>query len=244
MRSDQSLESALQKNCDLGIIIPRFENNIYLKVSYKGTGKLVSQKWNIKIYTSGAVVCNDFVTLNKLINNELKPPSEALKLIKIDDAGIGFPALGVMVGVCDDVKLESGMVNVSYFKEDTFEKKLYLKEYSRLGLSILHDHFGTSPSTHRIEICTGHINTVLKTDLRNLGYDVRVVEIVGMLQDQLEIRFKEEIKKQIGLDLGYDPKGMKKNQIAKKYKYVLEEIRRLKPELLKSGWKSMMKVST
>ena len=231
----------LLMRCGEGVIREKFERNEYLFVSYCGVvGGLVSEKWNVKIYKSGSVVCNDMYVLKQLLSEEgVKKPDESKKLLKIDDSGWGFPALGVMVGVCDGVRIETDMVDVRFFKQGIFDRQEYLKEYSRLGREIVKNKFHASFDTHRIEICTGYVNRGLRDDLRVEGYDVRVVEIVGMLQDGLEKLFKQEVKRQLGLDLGYDPKGMKRGQISKKYYKVLEEVRRLRPDMLKSGWGSL-----
>jgi len=230
----------LSWRCGEGVIRERVENNQYLLVSYCGAGGLVSEKWNVKVYKTGSVVCNDVYVLKQLLSEEgVRAPDLSKRLLRIDDSGWGFPALGVMVGVCDDVRIEAAMVDVRFFKEGIFDRQEYLVEYARLGREIVKSRFGASFETHRIEICTGFVNGVLRDELRNEGYDVRVVEIVGMLQDGLELKFREEVKRQVGLDLAYDPKGMKKGQISKKYHKVLEEVRRLRPDLLKSGWKSL-----
>lgn len=59
MKSSTIIEEALQKCAADGHIIPRSENNKYLKVSYKGAGKLLSDKWNVKIYSTGTINTTD-----------------------------------------------------------------------------------------------------------------------------------------------------------------------------------------
>jgi phage-related protein len=99
--------------------------------------------------------------------------------------------------------------------------------------------FQARPKTHRIEICTGFINGKLKEALRKKSYDVRVVEITGLLQDKLEGLFKQYIKHITGQDLAYDPKEIKKEDIPRYYYKVLDWGKKNAPHLLKSGWKSM-----
>ena len=103
MRSNENLEGKLQEYLQKGLLASRTENNKTLKCSYKGTGTLISDKWTVKIYNTGSVVCNDFDTLTKIEKGTLASPDKRLKLLQIDDAGIGFPLLGAMVGVTDGV---------------------------------------------------------------------------------------------------------------------------------------------
>lgn len=239
MRSNLHIESKLKQASDNGIINPRTENNKSLKVSYKGAGKLISEKWNVKIYTSGSLVCNDSQTLQDIINDKLKSPDKTKKLLQIDDAGIGFPLCGIMVGVADGSKIHTDVVPASYFREGSFEKKLYLWEYTKKGYKIVTEIFDASPETHRIEICSGFINKKLKNFLRDQGYDVRIADIKGLLQDQLERLFKEYVKKETGADLAYDPKELgSKKLIAKGYKKALNWGRKNAPDLIKTGWRS------
>ena len=97
MRTSPKLETRLQELEQQGVIEKRFENNAYMKISYKGAGTLVTPKWNIKIYNSGSVVCTDGALLQSMLQGTLKAPDKSLKIIQVDDAGWGFPLLGVMV---------------------------------------------------------------------------------------------------------------------------------------------------
>ena len=187
------METKLAEFSALGHLKPRTENNPYLKVSYKGAGGLVSEKWNVKIYTSGSVVCNDKKLLQDIIDGKVKPPDENLKVIQIDDAGVGFPICGVMLGVTDGKHVWTETVDVEFFQGANFSNQLYVKEYTRKGISLLRS-LKIKPETHRIEICTGFINQNLRNELRKYGFDVRGVEIKGLLQDQLEILFRQHVK--------------------------------------------------
>jgi len=195
----------------------------------------------VKIYNSGSIVCNDLDTLTKIEKGIITGPDKGLKLLQIDDAGIGFPLLGVMVGVTDGVDVRTGTVSVSFFQGMPYERKEYLNEYARKGLKVL-ESFGAKADYHRIEICTGFINTALKEALRSLGFDVRVVEVRGLLQDRLEALFRAYVKDTLKMDLAYDPKDMAKNKIGLKYYEVLNWGKRNAPHLLKTGWKSMQGV--
>jgi hypothetical protein len=236
--TNPNLEKKLQEAVEKGIITPRTENNPYLKYSYKGTGDLVSQKWNIKIYTSGKIVSNDTDIITDIVSGNFSQPDPNLKELQIDDAGWGFPLCGVMIGISDNVQVLTDVVPVSFFQGSSFEKKDYLKNYTIRGIDLLKS-FKANPKTHRIKICTGYVNTHLKKTLRQKGYDVRVAEITGMLQDQLEEKFRQHVDKETGLDLAYDPKAMEKNKIGRAFYQVLDFGLNNAPHLLKSGWKSI-----
>ena len=239
MKSYLLLEQKLHECASKGLLSPRQENNAYLKLSYKGSGGLISDKWNVKIYTSGSVVCTDLALLDSIVKDTLKAPDSSKKVIQIDDSGWGSPLCGVLVGLTDGTEVWTDEVDVSFFQSPLYETKGYLEEYARKGISILNKK-GVTPSTHRIEICTGYVNTCLKDKLRAMGYEVRVAEIKGLLQDQLETVFKNHIKEKTGKDLGYDPKECTDNrELAAKYYAMLNWGRAHAPHLLKSGWKSM-----
>ena len=238
MKSTPELEQKLVSIMAQGHVVPRTENNASLKVSYKGAGKLVSEKWNIKIYTTGTVVCNDLRVLDDLVCGRLKEPDSSLILTQCDDAGWGSPVCGVMVGVCTPTTLLTDTVDVKFFQGELYERKEYLREYARKGLALI-KQLGVTPKTHRIEICTGYVNNHLKDQLRNLRFDVRVTEIKGMLQDGLEERFREHVKEMTGKDLAYNPKKLEEKELGRAYYNVLNWTKAHAPHLLKTGWKSI-----
>jgi hypothetical protein len=241
MNSTANMEAALKDLSTKGILLPRTENNKYLKVSYKGAGGLVPTSWNVKIYTSGAVVTPDEHLLMSLADGTFKKPDTRLKVLQLDDTGWGFPLCGVMVGVSDGQNMMTAVVDVRWFKKGVFDTGKYLYEYSRVAREVMKDDFSASPEVHRVEICTGYVNSVLKEDLRKEGYDVRVAKITGFLQDKLESSYKEYVRIALGADMAYDPKQMAggKPALARKYASVLEWGRKHRPDMLKDGWKSM-----
>ena len=241
--------SRLREAQDLGYLETRTENNSYLLASFKGVESMgISPKWNVKIYTFNekkrghSVVCVDMKVLWKLAQKEYDyfiPPD--LETLRIDDAGWGFPLCGVMVGVTDESTVETAVVPVEYFRHDTdvgFETGLYLEKYAQLGLELV-EGFGASPKTHRIEICSGYVNQPLRSLLRKRKYDVRVVEIKGLLQRHLEDAFRRHVEEQVGEDIYYDPKEMPETSIPKSYRACLEFGRRHCPEKIKTGWKAL-----
>lgn len=236
MKNSLEMEKKLAKLCEEGVLDSRTERNSYLKYSYKGAGTLVSPKWNIKVYTSGKIVCNDMAILDGLLKDKLKTPDLHLKLLEIDDAGIGFPLCGVMVGVSDGVRIWTDTVDAQLFQGDAYGRRLYLKDYTERGLGII-DEIGATPGTHRIEICSGFINTELKDALRSRGFDVRIVEIKGLLQANLERKFKEHVMEVTGADLAYDPKEVRKADVHHYFDLAVLWGRQNAPHLIKTGWK-------
>ena len=243
-KSSPELEKSLIKAAGQELIIQRYENNRYLKVSYKGSGGLISDKWNVKIYTSGSVVCNDEHVLQAIMDGTLQNPDDSKIVLQCDDSGWGSCVGGVMVGVTDGKRIETDVVDIYFFRPPAYETKEYLHEYAGKGFRIIRDRFKASPKTHRIEICTGYVNTALKDMLRNQHFDVRVTEIKGLLQDNLERMYREYIRELTGLDLGYDPKEIKQKYgtkaVGKRYYETLSWAKANAPHLIKTGWKSIV----
>jgi hypothetical protein len=245
MKTSFLLERKLKDLSSQGILEERFENNNYLKLSYKGTNKTIPSKWNIKIYRSGNIVCVDNKIVKDILNNTLNITDANLKVLQIDDAGWGFPLLGVMIGITDGEIVITDIVDVLYFQGTSFTNKEYLNNYSFKGQNIVKNIFKATPKTHRIEICTGYVNHKLKENLRCDGFDVRVTEIKGLLQDELEKLFKQYVHKTLNKDISYDPKELlsKKKNISNQYYSVLNWAIANKPHLLKHGWKSIKKLN-
>lgn len=232
------MEQALQQFAATGLIQPKTENNQYLKVAYKGTGFPISEKWNVKIYTSGSVVTTDSKTLLDISSGKFKAPNTNLKLIQIDDAGFGFPLCGIMIGIYDGEKIYTDTLDAKLFQGIAYESKQYVKEYTRKGLEII-KKLGITKETHRIEICSGFINKNIKDQLRELGFEVIIADIKGPLQDQLELLFKQHILDKTGEDLAYDIKMIKNSEISMYYYRALEWGKKFAPHLLKTGWKAL-----
>jgi len=249
MRTSLELEQKLKILCEKGVILPRTENNQYLKISYKGNGTDLSHKWNVKIYTSGSVVCNDPKILSDILNDTLVAPDTGLAVLQIDDAGIGFPLCGCIITIYDGTKTEWDSIGVKNFQGQSFEKKAYLNAYASKGWDIIQNRFHATPQTHRIEICSGYINKNLKELLRKKDFDVRITEIMGFLQDEGEKIFKEYIRQELHADLAYDPKELMGKEkggvlVSREYNKVLEWGRKNAPHLLKTGWKSIQELSS
>ena len=239
----------LSQASEEGFLVSKEENNQYLLGGYAGVeGKGITPKWNVKIYTYNkkkkghSLVCVDKHILAKLLEGDYEsfiPPD--LPVLRIDDAGWGFPLCGVAVGVSDEQEVQTAIVPVEYFRDDTdgqFQTKHYLKKYMDLAIQLL-DHFDAKPDTHRIEICTGYVNQPLREELRSLGYDVRVEGIEGMLQDKLEDAYREYVIEEVGSDVYYDPKEMNKSEISRRYDESIKFGKEHCPHKIKTGWNAI-----
>lgn len=239
----------LQIAAEAGLVEAREEDNAYLVASFRGVeGAGISPKWNVKVYSYNqkkrghSIVCNDLQVLQQLVEGDsadFTPP--ALPVFRIDDAGWGFPLCGVMVGVSDGQSVQVAVVPVEFFQdgpERGFGTGRYLQEYAWRAVRLLVE-MGADPGTHRIEICSGYVNQPLRDTLRLLGFDTRIVEIKGLLQERLEQMYREHVQERIGADLYYDPKDMDKAAIPQRYQSVLAYGRQHCPHLLKTGWNAL-----
>ena len=240
MKANAKIIAGLTEACRSGLIVEKPENNQYLAYSYRGAGTLITPKWNVKIYNTMSLVCNDMGTLDQLISGSIQAPDTSLKLLQIDDAGWGSPLCGVLVGITDGKDMYTREVDVSYFQEPKWSRKTYLSEYASQGWYLLKVLFKADPKTHRIEICTGHINTRFKDALRERGYSVVVTDIQGLLQDRLEKEYRRYVREHcMGVDLAYDPKEVGKDKIPVLYAKAVAWGRKNAPHLLKTGWKNL-----
>jgi hypothetical protein len=238
----------LEQASVMGFIATRSENNPHLLKSYAGVEESgITPKWNVKIYAFNkkkkghSLVCGDKNVLSVLLDEDYEAlVTPNLQVIRIDDAGWGFPLCGVMVGVSDEKTVLTAIVPVEFFRNDTdnrFDEKHYLKYYADLAIRLLHT-FGATPDNYRIEICTGYINKLLKEELRKFGFDVRVVEITGLLQEELEAQYRKYVLEEVALDIYFDPKDMKKADIPRRYQASLNYGERHCPHQIKTGWNS------
>jgi hypothetical protein len=216
----------------------RRESNPYLVLCVYGDGVRAPEKWNAKIYRDKdgnlTLVTVDVVTLKRLM--EGRSTSDGKKVISVDDAGWGFPLGGVLIGATNEKRVETGLIAIECFQGPCFKEHAYLREAAQVTLSLL-KRFKASPDDTRVEICSGYINSESKNALREAGFEVNVVEVTGLLQFELEQRFKEYVET-LGYHAYFDPKEV--HDASTPFKKVIEWIDE-KPEermkLAKSGWK-------
>jgi hypothetical protein len=182
------------------------DKNPYVVLSVRGDGKRAPEKWNARVYKDKSgrlkLVTVDLRTLQDMLEGRV--PAARRRVISVDDAGWGFPLGGVLIGASDGKRVETGLVPVEYFQGERFEQHEYLDYAAGITLELL-GRFDARPDDTLVEICTGYVNVGSKEALRKAGYQVKVTEITGLLQDGLEKRFAEYAK-----GLGYsgylDPK--------------------------------------
>ncbi|OPY29137.1 MAG: hypothetical protein A4E28_01047 [Methanocella sp. PtaU1.Bin125] len=221
-----------------GLGLPhRTETGPYVVLSVYGDGVRVTPRWTARVYRNAKgglkLVTTDYRTLERLLAG---PAPAREKIIKVDDAGWGFPLGGVMIGAETGGRVETGLVDVRFFQGALFEEHAYLGEAARVTLALV-ETMGGRPQDTLVEICTGYVNSGSKDKLRDAGYEVRVTEITGTLQHELEARFKEYV-----VSLGYreyfDPKEARDPASAfnKVIRWICEDPR-ARMRLAKTGWK-------
>lgn len=222
-----------------GLGLPHIkDSNPYVVLSIRGDGARAPEKWNARVYKDKngrlKLVTVDLKTLTDML--EGRKTVARGRVISVDDAGWGFPLGGVMIGATDVSRVETGLVPVDYFQGERFERHEYLGYAAMVTLELLR-RFDARPDDTLVEICTGYVNVGSKEALRKAGFEVKVTEITGLLQYELEKRFAEYVN-----GLGYagyvdpkethDPKNPFKNII----KWV-EEKPGERMRLAKTGWK-------
>jgi hypothetical protein len=214
------------------------EKSPYVVLSVRGDGARAPEKWNARVYRDKSgrlkLVTVDLRTLQDML--EGRPRAHKERTITVDDAGWGFPLGGVMIGASDGRRVETGMVPVDYFQGERFGRHEYLGYAANVTLELL-GRFGARQEDTLVEICTGYVNVGSKEALRDAGYEVRVTEVTGLLQDELEKKFAAYVK-----DLGYtgyvDPKETHdpKSPFLSVIKWI-EERPGERMRLAKTGWK-------
>ncbi len=230
-------EACLERIRGLGLPCAK-DRSPYVVLSVRGDGARAPEKWNARVYRDKRgrlkLVTVDLKTLTDLL--EGRPRTLKMRTMMVDDAGWGFPLGGVMIGASDGSRVEAGLVPVDYFQGERFERHEYLGYAASVTLELLR-RFGASPDDTLVEICTGYVNVGSKEALRKAGYEVKVAEIKGLLQDELEKRFAAYVKG-LGYDGYVDPKETHdpQNPFSKIIKWI-EEKPGERMRLAKTGWK-------
>ena len=238
-----TVQSALHDAQRAGLLVPVNNPPDYSCFAFKGTPDgSISKKWNAIGYLKHkknrlSVVTVDPLILDRLIKRDYHSltPSPGKSVLSIDDSGTGFPLGGVLVGVSNGKTVKTGTVKTEFFHHPAHVEQRYLEEYTRVGLEVF-ESFNPTPATHRVEICTGHINTHIRETIRKLGYEVRVTEIKGQLQSQLEVQHAEYIRELTSETLYFDPKEAQAQTLGTLYHYALNWGIHHNKSLLKSGW--------
>ena len=235
---DASLLRAIE-----GLGLPRAsEASPYVVLSVRGDDVRVSSKWTARVYRNAQgrlkLVTTDYRTLEQLLSGTA-PAGE--NVIKVDDSGWGFPLGGVMIGAERDGRVETDVIDVRFFQGELFRAHAYLGEAARVTVELV-QRLGGRPDDTLVEICTGYVNSKSKDRLRQAGYEVRVTEITGRLQHELEHRFREYVES-LGYRAYFDPKETRDPAYAfsKVIDWILED-REQRLKIAKTGWKYYVRI--
>jgi hypothetical protein len=122
--------------------------------------------------------------------------------ILIDDAGTGDLLWGVVIGAYQPDKdtFLYDIIDVSFFKEDTFPEKKHFEEAAQIALCLV-ERLGLRPM-EKIQVCQGDILNVAAEKLKEkYGEDnVERIHVEGRTQELIEGAYLDEIR-----NLGYEP---------------------------------------
>ncbi|HMK46338.1 MAG TPA: hypothetical protein VK436_06895 [Methanocella sp.] len=115
-----------------------------------------------------------------------------LRVVQIDDAGIGSPVGGAAIGAyeVESTAFKYGMIDVEYFQDGKYSGKQYQKRTVEI-IDNLFREMDVAKETYRIEICTGHIFDNVRTWLNEEGFAWKPVKIENPLQFFIEDAFSD-----------------------------------------------------
>ena len=114
-------------------------------------------------------------------------------VVEVDDSGWGDLVGGVIIVLR---RVETGQdysdeIPLELFQGTEFKYKEYLRHTTQIILQGL-DSLNAS-TEEAIHLCTGYVFTHAKDTLKELGYSVTEVKIIGVTQDLAENRFIESL---------------------------------------------------
>lgn len=155
--------------------------------------------------------------------------------IIIDDAGSGDLLFGVVIGAFRDSTREFkyGIIDVKYFQERLFSRKIFLKHCSKIVSKLLAE-MKPKPE-EEIHICRGYIfDEAIEKLKQKYGEDrIRRVKVTGEAQDLTEIAYLDELR-----NLGYEPLDERENNRAKSFFHMMRWLKKNpdKMKYAKTGW--------
>ena len=155
------------------------------------------------------------------------------KEILIDDAGWGDLILGVVIGALQlpNRKYMRRRIPVSSFQSQNFENKRYLEDAVRIVEEIV-EVMRPDKETH-FKVCSGYVLSSIRSYLREQGFKVEKVEIVGELQEMVERSYVRWC-----IEVGMPAESLKdKRHFWTLLEWVAERPK-LREKLVKTGWKS------
>lgn len=191
-------------------------------------GKKGNFRLQVYINESGRcrLVANDKHTLDKILEGKGFLKSNK-SIVWIDDAGCGCPLGGVLMGVYDEETktFAWGEVEPKYFQGTMNEKKAYLERVADI-VEYLLMQLGITEEKHRIQICSGHVNTEAKNRLRKKGFEVDMeCKIKDPLQTLLENQHSKYLYENYGFETeSYDYRDI--NLAARKLLRKKKELRK------------------
>ena len=155
--------------------------------------------------------------------------------IIIDDAGSGDLLFGVVIGVFRDNtnEFKYEIIDVKYFKDNYFNKKVYLKRCTKIVCRILNE-IKPKPD-EEIHICRGYIFDEAFKELKKKFGDehIKRVKVEGKAQELIETAYLDELR-----NLGYEPIEEREKKMAKSFFHMMNWIKK-NPEMIKyakTGW--------
>lgn len=210
-------------------------------IYFKGRGRPpLSPKFNVVIYKNNKggfkVVTTDELTLNRMVAGEECVGKRRVR-VDIDDAGIGCPIGGVLIGAYHHGQnfFLYEEIPVIFFQPPAFAQKLYVEEAERISVKLI-ERLACDPAESIIYICTGYIHQRTKETLRRIGFEVQVTEIEPPLQELLEDALKQYLQERFNFEGFYDPKVDDPSLgFAQAMRWLREDPERMK--IAKTGWK-------
>lgn len=160
-------------------------------------------------------------------------PFLSSKKILIDDAGWGGLLLGVVIGALKppDRRYMERRIPVSSFQPPNFENKKYLDDAVKIAdeiVEVMQPDMETS-----FKVCSGYVLSSIRRHLRERGFRVEEVEIVGELQEMVERSYVSWC-----VEVGVPPERL---QDGRRFWTLLEWVAErpdLRERLVKTGWRS------
>ena len=161
--------------------------------------------------------------------NQFLPRKEIL----LDDAGWGDLILGVVIGALKtpNRRYMERRIPVSSFQPPYFENKKYLDDAVRIVDEII-EVMRPDVET-RFKVCSGYVLSSIRRHLKDRGFKVEEVEIIGELQEMVERSYVRWC-----IEVGVPTERLKDER---RFWTLLEwvaERPKLREALVKTGWKS------
>jgi CxxC-x17-CxxC domain-containing protein len=152
----------------------------------------------------------------------------------VDDAGSGDLLFGVVIGAYREEagEFKYDLIDVKFY-QDSFSKKDYLQEASRVTTQLL-EKLKLKPD-EEIHVCQGNIFDVAVADLQKVHGEELVtrVRVTGEAQRLVEIAYLDEIR-----NLGYEPLPEREEKRGKSFFHMMRWLR-AHPDMIKyakTGW--------